>query len=307
MSHDAVILFAHGSVDALSDLPEFLTNIRHGRRASPEMLNEVKRRHEAIGGSSPLNAIHRELACKVQAFFQVPVQLANRFFHPYPKDVLAELYASGVRRVATVPLAQHSAGAYGAALRQAAQAVGNGGLATLTAPNWGQEPKLTELYARQIVEALERVASGNAARTAILMTAHSVPVPMLQAGDPYETEFRASAEAVANRLFSLAPGAFAKHVVAFQSQSLDRSVPWLGPDLQSALKDLAADGYEHVVVAPIGFLADHVEILYDVDIEARGWARELGITLYRSESLNDKSELAAILATVAKTLLERTT
>jgi ferrochelatase len=307
MSHDAVILFAHGSVDALSDLPEFLTNIRRGRPAPPEMLREVRRRHEAMGGSSPLNAIHRTLTCKVQSCFQVPVRLANRFFHPYPKDVLAELYAGGVRRVVSVPLAQHSAGAYGAAMRQAAQTVGHGELAIATAPNWGQEPKLTELYARRIVEALERIPSGNAARTAVVMTAHSVPVPMLQAGDPYETEFRASAEAVANRLSSLAPSAFARHLVAFQSQSLDRSVPWLGPDLQSTFKVLAADGYEHIVVAPIGFLVDHVEILYDVDIEARGWARELGITLYRSESLNDKSELVAIVAAVAKTLLERNT
>ncbi|MCL2724196.1 MAG: ferrochelatase [Polyangiaceae bacterium] len=304
MSTDAVVVVAHGSVDALSDLPEFLKNIRRGNPAPPEMLAEMRRRYEAIGGSSPLNGINRELACKLQSRLGVPVRLANRYFRPYPRDVLAELFESGVRRVAAVPLAQHSAGDYGAAMHEAARAVGNGSLAIVSASNWGQDPALTDLFAAQIEETLERIPSGNRSRTALVMTAHSLPLSVIQAGDPYEQEFRRSAEAVVGRL--AARVAFSDHAVAFQSQGMStRPTTWLGPDLRSTLESFAASGKKHVVLAPIGFLADHVEILYDLDIEASAWAAELGITLSRSASLNDKSELISILAALANTLLER--
>src|SRR5690606_17878619 len=121
----------------------------------------------------------------------------------------------------------------------------------------------------------------------LVLTAHSLPVSVIEAGDPYEREVRASAADVA----SAVRGAFAEHLVAFQSQGMGkgpggRPIAWLGPDLRATLEALAKRGILHVVIAPVGFLADHVEILYDLDIEARGWARDLSIMLYRSASLN---------------------
>jgi len=306
MSTTAVLLVAHGTVDALDELPEFLKNIRRGHPAPPELLHEVQRRYEAIGGSSPLNSINRQIAQRLEERLGMPVRNANRMFKPYPKDVLPELAKSGVERVLVVPLAQHSAPLYVDSVKAA---VTESGLAleVLGAANWGQTPELTEAFARSIVAALDEVPEAERTRTSLLLTAHSLPVSIIQAGDPYEVEFRASAEAVAQRVRELGDRfepRFVDHVVAFQSQGMStgpggRPMAWLGPDLRSQLEGLAARGQTHVVIAPIGFLADHVEILYDLDIEARAWASELGITLRRAPSLNAGDGLVDALAVVA--------
>jgi ferrochelatase len=173
------------------------------------------------------------------------------------------------------------------------------------ASNWGRIPELTEAFARAIVTALDEVPDGERDRTSLLLTAHSLPMSVIEAGDPYEDELRASADDVAARVRDLAPGRFVDHDVAFQSQGMStgpggRPMAWLGPDLRTTLEVLAARGRKEVVIAPIGFLADHVEILYDLDIEARSWAEELGITLRRAPSLNASDGLVDALASVAR-------
>jgi ferrochelatase len=295
---------AHGTVDDLADLPEFLANIRRGHPAPPELVAEVRRRYEAIGGKSPLNAINREIAERLEARLGMPVRMANRLFRPYPKDVLAELVANakGLRRVVVVPLAQHSAKVYDDAVRAAVREAGLD-LDIACAPNWGRTPELIDAYARAVTRTLAEVPAAERERTSLLLTAHSLPMSIIEAGDPYETEFRASAEAVAARARELLPGSFVEHVVAFQSQGMStgpggRPMAWLGPDLRSRFDLLAEQGRKSVVVAPIGFLADHVEILYDLDIEARTWAEELGITLRRAPSLNATDGLVDALAAV---------
>jgi len=301
---DGVLLVAHGSVDAIDELPEFLANIRRGHPAPPELLAEVRRRYEAIGGTSPLNAINRDLAARLAARLGVPaerVRLANRLFRPYPAEVLAQLVKAGARRVVVVPLAQHSSHVYGEAVKQAA-AEAKVDLTLVVAPNWGRRPELTDAFARSIVGALAEVPEAERGRAALLLTAHSLPVSVIEAGDPYERELRASAEDVAARVRELG-GAFAEHLVAFQSQGMStgpggRPMKWLGPDLQETFASLAERGVRQVVVAPIGFLADHVEILYDLDIEARTWAEEKGIALRRAPSLNAGDALVGTLAAV---------
>jgi ferrochelatase len=301
---DAVLLIAHGTVEELDELPEFLKNIRRGHPAPPELLAEVRRRYEAIGGRSPLNAINRQIAERLEQRLGVPVRTANRLFHPYPEAVLAELAKAGTTRVIVVPLAQHSANVYGDAVKQASRDAGLD-LRIDAAPNWGRTPELTDAFARAIMTALAEVPDGERDRTSLLLTAHSLPVSVIEGGDPYEDEVRASAEAVAARVRELAPGRFVDHAVAFQSQGMSsgpggRPMAWLGPDLRSRLEILAARGRKEVVIAPIGFLADHVEILYDLDIEARTWAEELGITLRRAPSLNASDELVDTLASVVR-------
>jgi ferrochelatase len=309
MSDSAVVLVAHGTVDSLDELPEFLKNIRRGHAAPPELLAEVRRRYEAIGGRSPLNAINRQLAARLEERLGMPVRAANRLAHPYPREVLPELVDSGVKRLVVLPLAQHSAPIYGEFVKAAVAGAGLE-LEVLAAPNWGRTPELTEAFAQATVTELEHVPDGERDRTSLLLTAHSLPVSVIEAGDPYEEEFRASAEAVAKRVRELAPGRFVDHAVAFQSQGMStgaggRPMAWLGPDLRSRLEILAARGRKEVVVAPIGFLADHVEILYDLDIEARGWADELGITLRRAPSLNASDGLVDALAVVARSVMAR--
>ena len=301
---DAVLLIAHGTVEDLDDLPTFLKNIRRGHAAPPELLAEVRRRYEAIGGRSPLNAINRDLAKRLENRLGVPVRTANRLCEPSPEVVLAELASTGATRVVVVPLAQHSAAVYGDAVKEVASKAGLA-LQIDAAANWGRIPELTEAFARSIVTALDEVPDGERDRTSILLTAHSLPVSVIEAGDPYEDEVRGSAADVVARVRELAAGRFVDHDVAFQSQGMStgaggRPMAWLGPDLRARLEALAARGRKEVVVAPIGFLADHVEILYDLDIEARSWAEELGITLRRAPSLNASEGLVDALATVAR-------
>lgn len=301
---DAVVLVAHGSVDELDELPEFLANIRRGLAPSPELLAEVRRRYEAIGGRSPLNAINRTVAVRLEERLGVPVRLANRLFRPYPKEVLEDLALRSTKRVIVVPLAQHSARVYGDAVAAAAKEA-RLSLSILAAPNWGRTPQLIEAFAQAIVTALP----ADVRDCAILMTAHSLPTSVVDAGDPYETELRASAEAVARRVREIVPHVLLEHRVAFQSQGLStgpggRAIAWLGPDLRLSLEELASRGIRTVLVAPIGFLADHVEILYDLDIEAMVWAKELGISLHRSASLNASEELIESLAAVAQAVAD---
>lgn len=306
---DGVMLVAHGTVDSLDELPEFLTNIRRGHPAPPELLAEVRRRYEAIGGESPLNTINRDLAEKLESRLGVPVRTSNRLFRPYPKEILADLVSAGAKRIVVLPLAQHSAHVYGEAVKQAANDAGID-VEIVAAPNWGRTPELTEAFARSIVAALDEVPNGERDRTSLLLTAHSLPVSVIDAGDAYEVEFRASADAIAARVRELAPGQFVDHLVAFQSQGMSsgpggRPMEWLGPDLRARLEVLAARGRKEVVIAPVGFLADHVEILYDLDIEARGWAAELGLTLRRAQSLNTSDGIVEALASVYRDAIAR--
>lgn len=305
MGKAGALLVAHGTVDSLDDLPEFLTNIRRGHAPSEELLHEVRRRYEAIGGQSPLNAINRELAAKLGARLGLPARMANRLCRPYPKSALEELAGEGVTDVVVLPLAQHSAPIYGQAVEAAAKEV-PAVRRVVSAANWGRTPRLTEAFADAILEALAALPSD--AVVEVILTAHSLPVAVVQAGDPYETEVRASAADVMARVEARAEGRIHRHAVAFQSQGMStgpggRPVAWLGPDLRAALEAAKGGGATHVVVAPIGFLADHVEILYDLDIEARGWAEGLGLAFSRTASLNARDAMVETLATIAEPLL----
>jgi ferrochelatase len=270
----------------------------------------VRRRYEAIGGRSPLNDICGELAAKLEALVGVSTRVAMRLWHPYPKDVLPELAREGFERVAVLPLAQHSAKIYGDAVKEAAADLAKAGGPSLDVacpPNWGREPKLTLAYASAIRKALAELPAAARAKTALVMTAHSLPVAVVRAGDPYEAEVAASAAAIVDALGADAP---AHRVVAFQSQGMGtgpggRPIEWLGPDLPSEIVRAAGRGDTHVLVAPIGFLADHVEILYDLDIEAAAWAREHGLTLSRTRSLNAEPLLVEALAAALSPLLGR--
>ncbi len=298
MKRTGVLLVSHGTVESLEDLPAFLRNVRHGREAPPELVTELRRRYEAIGGS-PLAAIDDRLAKKLEAELGVPVRHASRLWRPYARDVVAEL---GIERAIVIPLAQHSAHVYGEAAKRD---IGERAQVTC-AENWGQRPALLDAFAARA----RALASADAA---LVLTAHSLPRRVIAAGDPYEREVRASAARVVERL----RGAFADVLVAFQSQGPGSdAAEWLGPTLAEAFDalgarrptvggsaDAAADRAKRVVLAPIGFLADHVEILYDLDIEAKAMAESRGLSFARTESLNDADDFVAVLAGIARELL----
>ncbi len=298
----AVLLVGHGTVDDLDDLPAFLAAIRRGHPPPPDLAAEIRRRYEAIGGKSPLLSISQELANKLEARLGRPVRLAMRLWRPYPKEVLASLAELGVRRVVVVALAQHSAHVYTEAVKKAAAELAASGGPELEidgAPNWGRSAALTRAFARAVLDAIADLGRPAADRALLLLfTAHSLPLSVIRGGDPYEGEVRASAADVAAALGEACPA----HALAFQSQGLGAG-EWLGPDLVTSLDRAKAEGRSHVLVAPIGFLADHVEILYDLDIEAAALAKERGLTLSRTRSLNASDGLVDALAEVARGLL----
>jgi ferrochelatase len=250
----------------------------------------MRRRYEAIGGRSPLLDITREVARKLEAKLAIPTRVAMRLFRPYPKEVIGALASEGVRRIVTVPLAQHSAAVYGNAVIAAAKEI-DPEIEVVAAPNWGRTPALVSAFAGKILDALKQAPEP----PVLLFTAHSLPLAVIRSGDPYEKEFRASAEDVAREVRARG-GVFSEHAIAFQSGG-QPVAEWLGPDLDTSLQELVRRGTRHVVIAPIGFLADHVEILYDLDIEAKA-SCEGKLVAYRSASLNSDDGLIEALAAV---------
>jgi ferrochelatase len=230
-------------------------------------------------------------------------------WHPYAAETLRALADDGVDEVAVLPLAQFSAPLYVETVREAAKALADEGKPTVRiegADNWGLVPALLDAFARRVREALSAVAPADLPHTMLVLSAHSLPVAIVRAGDPYEREFRESAEGVRTRLGADAPDTR----ICFQSQGMSkgpggRPVEWLGPTLEATIDEAARAGKRHVVVAPMGFLADHVEILYDLDIEADRMARERGLVLSRTRSLNADADFVDVLASMAQPLLAR--
>ncbi|CAN5351465.1 ferrochelatase [soil metagenome] len=306
-SSTAVLLITHGTVADLDDLLAFGKNIRCGFDAPPELLRELRHRYEVIGGSSPLGTITESLARKLALKLELPVRTCMRLWRPYPADVLPEVLAD---RIVVLPLAQHSAKIYEDAVRAAAAALARstapkGPKAIVAVPNWGREPALLAAFAKRIAAAVAGSSAEQRARTALILTAHSLPRAIVDAGDAYEREARAAAEAVATLVRDHVQDAR----IAFQSQGLatgagGRPVAWLGPDLPSTLDAVKHDGFTRVVVAPIGFLADHVEILFDLDVEAKTLAAERGLELIRTRSLNDDDDFVDVLALLARRAMD---
>jgi ferrochelatase len=290
-----VMLLGHGTVSDEADIAPFLGNIRRGRPSPPELVEEITRRFREIGGS-PLLRISRELAFALEAEIGRPVHVAMRFWHPFLKDVLHEVAASGCRELTVVPLAPYSGSLYAAEVKRAGDQLAAGGVAVprlLCSPSWGTEPRLIEAFSAALTQTLAQLPPERRARARVFFTAHSLPLAVIRQGDTYAAEVEATAQAVAS---------FAKLAepvrVVYQSQGAT-SDPWLGPDVHTTLREAAAEGVRDVVLCPIGFLSDHVEVLYDLDIEAKQWAAALGVTLVRTASLNTAPGLVGALAAVA--------
>ncbi len=288
MSDAAVLLVHHGTVETLDDLPAFLRNVRRGRDAPSELVAEMRHRYEAIGGS-PLGAIADRVATKLEKALGVPVRAAGRLWHPYPREALVGVKAA---RVVVIPLAQHSARVYADAARSDLP-----GVEVIAAEDWGQTPALLDAFASRVRDAAAASPHATAANAALVLSAHSLPRAVV---DAYEREVRASAAAVAERVRDL----FTDVHVAFQSQGAGAdAATWLGPTLGDVLDAVKASGKTHVVLAPIGFLADHVEVLYDIDIEAKALAKARGLELTRTQSLNDSDDFVSVLEGIARPLL----
>ena len=286
-----VLLLAHGAPERVEDIESYLSFVRGGRPASARIVEEVTSRYQAIGGSSPLLAWTRVQAEALERMLAIPVFFGMRNWHPFIRETMDRVRDAGLDRIAAIAMApQFSELSVGLYIQRTEEARREAGVAAEIrwARSFHDEPLLIEAFA----EKLEPVVAGRK----VLLTAHSVPEKALAGADPYDRETRATAAAVAARL-GLTDWEF-----AYQSQGLtdDR---WLGPTVESCLDRYAAEGIREVVVDPIGFVCDHVETLYDVDVVFRNYAAALGISLFRPEALNGSGKFTAALAEVAKRCL----
>ncbi|HEY0398311.1 MAG TPA: ferrochelatase [Acidimicrobiia bacterium] len=292
----AVFLMALGGPDSLDNVEPYLLDLRGGRATPPELVDEIRERYRATGGRSPVLDITRQLAAKLEARRPVKVFVGLRHWHPFIAEAWADVIGYGPDRVVAICLApQYSAmtvGKYVEKLADARTEVGGGELPLSTVGSWATHPGLVAALAERIDEALRRFPEGDQADVPVLFTAHSLPERIVRDADPYPEEVRATVEAVSALLPAGQPSAF-----AFQSQGRSPE-PWLGPEVEPTLDSLAADGVPGVVIAPVGFLSDHVETLYDIDIEFRARADKLGLRLERMAMLNASDALADTLATL---------
>jgi ferrochelatase len=289
----AVLLMAYGGPGSLDEVEPYLLDVRGGRPTAPELVAEIRSRYAQTGGRSPIRELTEAQAGALARVLgpEWPVYVGMRHWHPYIKDAVERIVADGHRRVVAIALAPHysalSVGAYEKKLLDAA----GGRLQVALVRSWGDQPRFLDAVAKRVTAALRRFRSPK--QVQVIFTAHSLPERILAAGDPYPDQLRASAAAAA-KLAGLR-----EWRLAYQSAGATDE-PWLGPEAGAVLTELAASGHQDFLIVPIGFVCDHVEVLYDVDVVYRALAARLGVHLERTDSLNDDPLLVAALADIAR-------
>ena len=318
MARQAVLLLAHGTPETAEQIPEYLRNVVSGRPLPQQVVEEIQHRYAQIG-RSPLTEITFAQAKLVEselaaAGHAVPVYVGMRNWRPYIPEVVRQMRADGIEEAAVVCMAPQNSRTSVGLYRRAVEAEA-GSLRIDFTPGWAQHPLLAEAFAERLRPALAKISGEVGEPVQVLFTAHSVPTRTVEApaaeadagkrlwpgqgADPYAEEARHTAELVAARVKEIPRWWF-----AFQSQGASGG-PWIGPSVEETLDGIAAEGVKALVLQPIGFLCDHVEILYDVDILFRGYAAKLGMRLERPESLNASVTLARAVADLAGTALGR--
>jgi ferrochelatase len=291
MSH-AVLLLAYGGPDSLADIPAYLANVRGGRPAPPADLAEITRRYAAIGGRSPLLPITRRTAGRLAEAVGLPVYVAMRHWHPFIAETVSQMAAAGVRRLTALCMAPHysrlSIGAYHDQLEKALVTAGRGMVADFIA-SWHTEPAYLDGLAASVRHTLTGFADPS--RVKVIFTAHSLPASILAEGDPYDAQVAETARLVAERL-----GLPADRWTRCYQSAPQTGTPWLGPAIEALVPQLATAGERSLVVVPIGFVADQLEVLYELDIALQKVAAACGAHVERTPMLNDNPALISALA-----------
>jgi ferrochelatase len=300
-----VLLIAFGGPTRSDEVRPFLANVTAGRRIPAERIEEVASHYERIGGRSPLNELTLRQAAGLQAVLEeegsaLPVYVGMRNWRPYLSETLDQMAAKGLSRALGIILSSFQTEAswerYQINVADAREIVGPSAPRVQYASPWFDHPLFIETMADRAREALAQVPAENQPAAPLVFTAHSVPMAMAQAS-PYVVQFTVSSRLVARRLGRSA------FVLAYQSRSGHPPEPWLDPDIGEVIKKLAADGARHVAVVPIGFVTDHVEILYDLDVEAKEIGERSGVTLHRARAANDHPTFIAMLVDLVKRAL----
>jgi ferrochelatase len=297
---DGVLLLAHGTADSVEEIPEYLLRVTGGRPLPEAAVEEVKHRFSAIGGS-PLTPLTLEQGRLLADELGVPVYVGMRNWKPYIADVVHTMREDGITRAVAICLAPQNSRTSVGLYRKAVFAAAEGKVELHFVEQWAEHPDLIGAFAERLVAARDAFRAEVGSPVPVLFTAHSVPVRTVQAEagtdapDPYADQTRLTAALVAERA-GLAAGEW---FFAFQSQGMSGG-PWLGPTVEDTLRELREKGVTNLIIQPIGFLCDHVEILYDIDVAFREFATGLGMKVRRPDSLNDSRLLTLALADVAR-------
>ncbi len=299
-----VLLMAYGTPETPDEVEPYFTHIRGGRTPSPEAVEELKKRYELVGGKTPLlqitNEVARLLEERLQQEGNFKVYAGMKHWHPYIGDVMERMASDGIRRVVAFALAPHcsliSLGGYRKAIDDAQERLGNP-FDLPFAKCWHHNEQWREMMAALVREGLEQFPAHTRDAVTVVFSAHSLPERIRTWDDPYERQLFESSEDVARRAGT------EQWRFAFQSAG-HTGEPWLGPDIVDFLDALHGEGVKYVLSVPIGFVSDHLEILYDIDIEAQEKARELGMTLCRTQMPNTRPDFIEALASVVRENLE---
>jgi ferrochelatase len=294
-----VLVMAHGTPSSPDGIEAFYTRIRRGSPPTPELLEDLTRRYLAIGGVSPLTerttaqVVGLRAALERDAPGEFDVRFGSKFEPPLLEEAAASFRDEGFTTVVGIVLAPHSSSMSTEQYMSRARAALGDDTEFVSIGAWYEAPGFLDLIAQRVNEALATIPPERRGTTEVIFSAHSLPQRVVEQGDTYAEQLRESAEVAAKKA----------HLVSFDVawQSAGRTPdPWLGPDILVALREKRAQGFTDVVSCPIGFVSDHLEVLFDIDIEAQGVADEIGLNLVRTASLNDDPTFMSILAHIVR-------
>ena len=294
-----LLCMSYGTARGLDDVEAFYTHVRRGRPPAPELLQDLKDRYAAIGGRSPLIEITEAQVRGVEKLLnegldgpQFHAYHGMKHQHPYLEDVVREMAEDDLTTAVGLVLAPHySRFSVGEYVERVERAAAVEGITFSFVESYATHPAFVDFVSSRVRDASDRLPADLRHGASVIFSAHSLPERIVEAGDRYPDELHATAAAVSLRL------GLQDFVVAWQSAGRTGE-PWLGPDLSDVIRGLGADGVQAAVSCPVGFVSDHLEVLYDVDIEGQAAAREAGVTLVRTESPNDDPSFLAALAAV---------
>ena len=292
---------AHGAPTSVDDIPLYLKNIRGGTDSSPEVIQIIRDRYEAVGGSSPLLEITKGQSEKLEKFLNqnggnFKVYIGMRSWAPYIRDVVKKMLEDGVEKIIALCLAPQystwSTKLYFNAFNDALEKNLKGDLPPVQMiGSWANQPSLIDAFVEKYNIAMDKIRTLGYEKVHTVFTVHSIPAESLELGDFYDKEYDSTVKAIVDRIKPY------RWYQAYQSQGMI-PVPWLGPTVESVLDRIAKIGSKPVLIVPVGFVSDHIETLYDIDIEFSRYAKSKNLTLFRTESLNQSPLFTEALASL---------
>jgi protoporphyrin/coproporphyrin ferrochelatase len=296
-----LLIMAYGTPEKEEDLERYYTDIRHGQKPSAELLTDLRDRYEAIGRISPLAKITREQAAKLEKHLnetqdeiEFKMYLGLKHIEPFIEDAVTKMHEDGMEEAVSLVLAPHfstfSVKVYNERAKTAAEKIGGPNIITID--SWYKEPKFISFWSKMIQQVYDRMPAEERADSMLIFSAHSLPEKILQFQDPYPEQLKETADLIAESAGIL------NYTVGWQSAG-KTSDPWLGPDVQDLTRELFKEHpYKAFVYAPVGFVCNHLEVLYDNDIECYAVTDDLGTAYYRPKMPNANEEFIDVLSTV---------